>query len=280
MTSVVESYGPVTESLTFLDPDEGDFGADTQGTDYEFTDFTLPSQTQTQTLTQDTGHAVLDGISKDDGRRSGNGDGNLDEVVNSVKGLNFEDNEDEEGAEYTRDLPEYACRYEKRCLPVWRALNWCGSLARDPGNFMTSLCKQVGVSQYLRVVVFSVFYCQCSQCSIVSVLLSVFYCQCSIVCSCKTHLCDLAHRQTADRQTDRQQTDRQTQASSSVCKKLYHTIHVVLSSLNSVLSQCCRLHHIKYPPIHIELFCWRSRAFLLEVHVVTAEKPRARIAIS
>jgi regulator of nonsense transcripts 1 len=108
MTSVVESYGPVTESLTFLDPDEGSFGADSQGIDYEFTDFTLPSQTQ---LTQDTGHAVLDGIGKDDGRRPGNGDGNLDEVTNSVKGLNFEDNEEEEGAEYTRDLPEHACRY-------------------------------------------------------------------------------------------------------------------------------------------------------------------------
>lgn len=108
MTSVVESYGPVTESLTFLDPDEGDFGADTQGTDYEFTDFTIPSQTQTQTLTQDATSALIDGINKEEGRRSGNG---VEEAVNGVKGLNFEENEDEEGAEYTKDLPEYACRY-------------------------------------------------------------------------------------------------------------------------------------------------------------------------
>ena len=106
MTSVVESYGPVTESLTFLDPDEGDFCADTQGTDYEFTDFTAPSQTQTQTLTQDISSALIDGISKDEGRQ----ESGLETMMNGVKGLNFEENEDEEGAEYTKDLPEYACR--------------------------------------------------------------------------------------------------------------------------------------------------------------------------
>lgn len=46
----VDAYGPNSQTLTFLDPEPGDFiGADTQGDDYDFTDFTLPSQTQSQT---------------------------------------------------------------------------------------------------------------------------------------------------------------------------------------------------------------------------------------
>ena len=46
----VDAYGPNSQSLTFLEPEPGDFiGADTQGDDYDFTDFTLPSQTQSQT---------------------------------------------------------------------------------------------------------------------------------------------------------------------------------------------------------------------------------------
>lgn len=46
----VDAYGPNSQSLTFLEPDAGDLiGADTQGDDYDFTDFTLPSQTQSQT---------------------------------------------------------------------------------------------------------------------------------------------------------------------------------------------------------------------------------------
>lgn len=44
----VEAFGPNSQTLTFLDTDEpNDFlGADTQGTDFDFHDFTLPSQTQ------------------------------------------------------------------------------------------------------------------------------------------------------------------------------------------------------------------------------------------
>ena len=48
----VDAYGPSSQSLTFLDTEDGDqlLGADTQGTEFEFNvgDFTLPSQTQTQ----------------------------------------------------------------------------------------------------------------------------------------------------------------------------------------------------------------------------------------
>lgn len=49
----VEAYGPSSQTLTFLDTEEAELlGADTQGSEYEFTDFTLPSQTQTQGQTQ------------------------------------------------------------------------------------------------------------------------------------------------------------------------------------------------------------------------------------
>jgi len=46
----VDTYGPSSQTLTFLDTEENDLiGADTQGTDFDFRDFTLPSQSQTQT---------------------------------------------------------------------------------------------------------------------------------------------------------------------------------------------------------------------------------------
>lgn len=46
----VDAYGPSSQTLTFLDTEEADLiGADTQGSEFDFTDFTLPSQTsQTQ----------------------------------------------------------------------------------------------------------------------------------------------------------------------------------------------------------------------------------------
>jgi regulator of nonsense transcripts 1 len=52
----IETYGhncgPNSQTLTFLDPEEANdlLGADTQGTDFDFTDFTLPSQSQTSQL--------------------------------------------------------------------------------------------------------------------------------------------------------------------------------------------------------------------------------------
>lgn len=44
----VDTYAPNSQTLTFLETEDL-IGADTQGTDYDFTDFTLPSQTQSQT---------------------------------------------------------------------------------------------------------------------------------------------------------------------------------------------------------------------------------------
>lgn len=49
----VEAYGPSSQTLTFLDTEEGELlGADTQGSEYDFTDFTLPSQSGGQTRGQ------------------------------------------------------------------------------------------------------------------------------------------------------------------------------------------------------------------------------------
>lgn len=49
----VDTYGPSSQTLTFLDTEDHDLiGADTQGTDFDFRDFTLPSQSQTQGASQ------------------------------------------------------------------------------------------------------------------------------------------------------------------------------------------------------------------------------------
>jgi hypothetical protein len=59
----VDTYGPSSQSLTFLDTDEAAdlIGADTQGSDFDFKDFTLPSQSQTQASQLDTvgGHHTI-----------------------------------------------------------------------------------------------------------------------------------------------------------------------------------------------------------------------------
>lgn len=49
-TMSVDAYGTSSQTLTFLDTEEHELigGADTQGTDFDFRDFTIPSQSQTQ----------------------------------------------------------------------------------------------------------------------------------------------------------------------------------------------------------------------------------------
>lgn len=54
----VDAYGPSSQTLTFLDTEEADLiGADTQGSEFDFTDFTLPSQSQTQASQLDAGQS-------------------------------------------------------------------------------------------------------------------------------------------------------------------------------------------------------------------------------
>uniref|UniRef100_A0A8C1SA35 UPF1 RNA helicase and ATPase n=1 Tax=Cyprinus carpio TaxID=7962 RepID=A0A8C1SA35_CYPCA len=108
----VEAYGPSSQTLTFLDTEEAELlGADTQGSEFEFTDFTLPSQTQTQ------GGPVNGSVKCEMFCVQVNGpDGILpngeDAVVKTsqlLAELNFE--EDEEDTYYTKDLPVHACSY-------------------------------------------------------------------------------------------------------------------------------------------------------------------------
>uniref|UniRef100_A0AAZ3SA66 Upf1 domain-containing protein n=1 Tax=Oncorhynchus tshawytscha TaxID=74940 RepID=A0AAZ3SA66_ONCTS len=103
----VEAYGPSSQTLTFLDTEEAELlGADTQGSEYEFTDFTLPSQTQTQGQTQ----SQLD--NQVNGPDEGLHNGGVDDVAKAsqlLAELNFE--EDEEDTYYIKDLPLHACSY-------------------------------------------------------------------------------------------------------------------------------------------------------------------------
>ncbi|EGI69714.1 Putative regulator of nonsense transcripts 1 [Acromyrmex echinatior] len=107
----VDAYGPSSQTLTFLDTEETDLiGADTQGSEFDFTDFTLPSPSQTQasqhdvTQTQSSQSIQVNGT---------NGSSSLDLKISgaaqSLAELQFE--EEEEEAYYNRDLPDHACKY-------------------------------------------------------------------------------------------------------------------------------------------------------------------------
>ena len=109
----VDAYEPASQTLTFLETDDGpgDFGADTQASQYDY-DFTLPSQTQTQ-ASQDHNH-VTDHSSLGKGRppqRSTDSaiDGKVADVAGGLQELNFEETYDEEDTTYTKDLPKHAC---------------------------------------------------------------------------------------------------------------------------------------------------------------------------
>ncbi|XP_033232122.1 regulator of nonsense transcripts 1 [Belonocnema kinseyi] len=103
----VDAYGPSSQTLTFLDTEEADLiGADTQGSEFDFTDFTLPSQTsQTQDAQSQQSQPVqvngTSGTSSLELKISG--------AAQSLAELQFE--EEEEEAYYNRDLPEHACKY-------------------------------------------------------------------------------------------------------------------------------------------------------------------------
>uniref|UniRef100_A0AAQ6IE42 Upf1 domain-containing protein n=1 Tax=Anabas testudineus TaxID=64144 RepID=A0AAQ6IE42_ANATE len=109
----VEAYGPSSQTLTFLDTEEAELlGADTQGSEYDFTDFTLPSQTQTQGQTQShipAAYVLLQVNGPDEGLHNGGVDDSVAKASQLLAELNFE--EDEEDTYYTKDLPVHACSY-------------------------------------------------------------------------------------------------------------------------------------------------------------------------
>ncbi|OWF39025.1 Regulator of nonsense transcripts 1 [Mizuhopecten yessoensis] len=107
----VDAYAPNSQTLTFLDTEEDLLGADTQGTDFDFTDFTLPSQTQSQTQA-----SQLEPGQSQSQQPNGveiplqNGlDKGIGVITQGVGELNFEEEEEEQF--YMKDLPKHACSY-------------------------------------------------------------------------------------------------------------------------------------------------------------------------
>ncbi|XP_065221727.1 regulator of nonsense transcripts 1-like isoform X2 [Planococcus citri] len=103
----MDTYGSNSQPLTFLDTEESDLiGADTQGSDFEFTEFTLPSQSQTQ-FSQDEstpGQLHLNSKLNEDVKNDG-----VSAVSDKLAELQFE--EDEEDAFCNKELPAFACKY-------------------------------------------------------------------------------------------------------------------------------------------------------------------------
>ena len=115
--STVDSYGPASQTLTFLETEEADFGADTQGDEYEFQDFTVSSQTHTQSQASqsETSQPIVNGVLNkkeelSNGPVSSAEENGVTKVSNSLGELNFEEDEDEVQSFYSKDLPNHACR--------------------------------------------------------------------------------------------------------------------------------------------------------------------------
>ncbi|CAG0921359.1 unnamed protein product, partial [Notodromas monacha] len=98
-TMSVDTYGPSSQPLSFLEAD--DIGADTQGTDFGYTDFTMPSQSQTQ-------GDGMKGLS-DAFKTAMNLSGDVETRGDGLLELKFQ--EDEDDPDNMKDLPEHACRY-------------------------------------------------------------------------------------------------------------------------------------------------------------------------
>uniref|UniRef100_A0A336KT50 DNA helicase n=1 Tax=Culicoides sonorensis TaxID=179676 RepID=A0A336KT50_CULSO len=96
-----------SQTLTFLDTEENDLiGADTQGTDFDFRDFTLPQQSQTQDAhgsSQLNGFTGVNRFSDTDKKVSG--------ITNAINELKFEEDEEDDTAASNQDLPAHACKY-------------------------------------------------------------------------------------------------------------------------------------------------------------------------
>ncbi len=126
--STVDSYGPASQTLTFLETEEVDFGADTQGSEFEFNDFTLPSQTQSQIEHANSQPPLVNGViesssskkpldeennlqSREEGETSARDEkeSKVEQINKAVGELNFEEDE-EEGTFSGKDLPAHACR--------------------------------------------------------------------------------------------------------------------------------------------------------------------------
>lgn len=120
----VDTYGPNSQTLTFLDTEENELiGADTQATDFDFRDFSIPSQSQTQASQLDNlSGPQVNGFGKRLDIHS-----KMSAITNGMADLQFEE-EDDEAVMSIRDLPPFACKY-------------CG--IHDPSTVvMCNICKK------------------------------------------------------------------------------------------------------------------------------------------
>ncbi|XP_002134102.2 regulator of nonsense transcripts 1 homolog [Drosophila pseudoobscura] len=100
----VDTYAP-SSALSFLDMDDNELlpGADTQPTQYDYRDFTMPSNSQSQT------QGELLEITR---RRSvGEMNPRLASITNDLGDLQFEEEDDEHGGSFVKELPPHACKY-------------------------------------------------------------------------------------------------------------------------------------------------------------------------
>uniref|UniRef100_A0A2M4A3L2 DNA helicase n=1 Tax=Anopheles triannulatus TaxID=58253 RepID=A0A2M4A3L2_9DIPT len=106
----VDAFDGTSGSLTFVDTEENFFvGADSQGSDFDFRDFTIPSQSQTQASQHDHlgGGSQVNGF----GRRIGVDPSKLSSITSAIGELQFEEDEDEVEPVENKQLPAHACRY-------------------------------------------------------------------------------------------------------------------------------------------------------------------------
>lgn len=123
------AFNGSSQPLSFLDPEDGDLlGADTQGTDFDFADFTAPSQSQTLPLSTIGDSAKSVNGTASHATSNGLDSGALAQVSSQLSELQFEDDDEAGGLAGVRELPSHACKY-------------CG--VHDPGCVvMCNICKR------------------------------------------------------------------------------------------------------------------------------------------
>ncbi|XP_053671419.1 regulator of nonsense transcripts 1 homolog [Anopheles nili] len=104
--------GTGSQSLTFVDTEENFFvGADSQGTEYDFRDFTIPSQSQTTQVGSQLDHLGGESQSNRFGSRLGVDQTKLPGITVAIGELQFEEDDDEIDPAENKHLPPHACRY-------------------------------------------------------------------------------------------------------------------------------------------------------------------------
>ncbi|XP_030386590.1 regulator of nonsense transcripts 1 homolog [Scaptodrosophila lebanonensis] len=106
----VDTYAP-SSALSFLDMDDSELlrGADTQPTQYDFRDFTMPStpqsQTQSEQLEVQTRRSTAVSSNANDIHPR------LVSITNDLADLQFEEEDEDAGSSFVKELPPHACKY-------------------------------------------------------------------------------------------------------------------------------------------------------------------------